>query len=456
MIKLDLYKNKNVGIVGLGMTGKAVADALIASGAKVTVFDDFKTTDEKYAKFWADSENFNFKNLDLLIVSPGIHLCWEKPHKTVQSANFHNICIRNDLDIFQQHTKGKKICITGTNGKSTTTALIGHVLKNCEKNSDIGGNFGIPLLSLENNRAFYVIELSSYTLESCTILGFDTAILLNLAEDHLHRHGGTAGYVAVKQKIFANFNERSNAIISIDDEYCREIFKFLKDIKHPNIVPISGREVPTDGVGWNENDQLVDNKFSKTTVICEKSEMLDGPHNRQNIAAAYVACILNGVEQKEFCKALKTFKGLEHRQELVTTINGVQYINDSKATNSQSVEQALIRYDNMHLILGGRMKENGINGLEKYFHKVKRVFLIGEAAEEFQKFLKMHSAWSKISGTLEQALNDSQELLAVEDNDVRTVLFSPACSSFDQFKNFEERGEFFKNLVKKMEKKSEC
>ena len=453
MIKLDSYNNKHVGVVGFGMTGKSIVDALIKSEAQVTIFDDSEVSDEKYTKYCADFENFNFKNLDLLVVSPGIHLFWPTPHKTVHMANLNNVCVRNDLDIFQQHTNGKKICVTGTNGKSTTTALIGHVFDSCGQNACIGGNFGIPLMSLENNRDFYIIELSSYTLESCTILGFDTAILLNLAEDHLHRHGGMAGYIAAKQKIFANFNERSNAIISVDDKYCHEIFEFLADIKHPNVIPISGKEVPKGGVGWNKNDQLIDNRFDKATVVCEKNERLDGPHNRQNIAAAYVACVLNGIDREEFSKVLKSFRGLEHRQELVATIKGVQYINDSKATNAQSVEQALIRYSNMHLILGGRMKENGINGLEKYFHKVKRVFLIGEAAGEFQKFLKKYGVWCKISGTLERALEDSRQSL-VRDDDVKTVLFSPACSSFDQFKNFEERGRFFKNLVKKIEEKS--
>ena len=189
-------------------------------------------------------------------------------------------------------------------------------------------------------------------------------------------------------------------------------------------------------------------------MVCEYSETLDGPHNRQNIAAAYAASIKNGITKEEFCSGLFSFKGLEHRQEFVARINGADYINDSKATNSQSVEQALSRFDNVHIILGGRMKENGIDSLVKYFGKIKRAFLIGEAAEPFRKILNEHNVWNKISYTIDQALKDSREFLK-KDADVKVVLLSPACASFDQFSSFEERGDYFKKSVKAMETESE-
>ena len=295
MINLSLYKNKNVGVIGFGKTGKAIADSLIFSGANVILFDDSGVRDEHYKKFFRDLSDDQWKHIDLLIVSPGIHLWWPQIHESVRIANENNICVRNELDVFQQHVAGKKICVTGTNGKSTTTALINHIFQNARRKVEMGGNIGIPMLSSDNDKDFYVIELSSYTLESCAILGFDTSILLNIAGDHLHRHGGMEGYISAKQKVFANYKDDSNAIIAVDDEYCREIYKFLKDISHPNVIPVSGICVPDFGIGWNEKNQLVDNTNGKKFAVCEHSETLDGSHNRQNIAAAYAASIKNGI-----------------------------------------------------------------------------------------------------------------------------------------------------------------
>ena len=450
MIKIDWLKNKTVGVVGFGKTGRAVVDSLIFSGARVKLFDDREVTDENYRKFFCQPENCDWNEIDLLIVSPGIHLRWSHPHETVRQANLHNILIRNDLDIFQQQTRGKKISVTGTNGKSTTTALINHIFEKNSRKIGLGGNIGVPVLSLNDDCDFYALEISSYTLESSAILGFDTAILLNITPDHLERHGGMAGYIAAKQKIFANPHENSHALISVDDEHCREIFDFLKNTKHPNVIPFSGACVPDFGIGWNERNQLVDNRFGKNCVICEKNETLDGQHNRQNIAAVFGACILNGLSPEEFCRGLFSFRCLEHRQELVATINGVQYVNDSKATNAESVEQALRRYENVHIILGGRPKENGINNLVKYFPKIKRAFLIGEAAEDFQRVLQKHGVATVMSGNIERALNDSLEFL--EEDQSKVVLLSPACASFDQFSDFEARGNFFKKLVSELEK----
>ncbi len=450
MIRIDWLKNKTVGVVGLGKTGQAVVDSLNLSGAHVKLFDDNEVTDENYRKFFCKSENFCWSELDLLIVSPGIHLMWPKPHETVRQANLHNILVRNDLDIFQLQTYGKKICITGTNGKSTTTALINHIFEKNSRKIGLGGNIGVPVLSLADDCDFYALEISSYTLESCTILGADTAILLNITPDHLARHGGMAGYISTKQKIFANPHKNSHALISIDDERCREIFDFLKKTQHPNVIPFSGVCVPDFGIGWNEKNELVDNRFGKNCIICQKSETLDGQHNRQNIAAAFGACVLNGLSEEEFCRGLFSFTCLEHRQELVAKINGIYYVNDSKATNAESVEQALMRYDNVHIILGGRAKENGINSLVKYFSKIRRAFLIGEAAEYFQKILAKNGVATVVSGDLKHALDDSLHFL--QQDQPKVVLLSPACASFDQFSSFEERGKIFKQLVGELEK----
>ncbi|MDR2067996.1 MAG: UDP-N-acetylmuramoyl-L-alanine--D-glutamate ligase, partial [Holosporaceae bacterium] len=435
MISLDCYKNKHFGVIGLGKTGQVVAEALLKGGARVSAHDDFLTSNSKYQNL--ELCDFDWNSIDFLIVSPGVNLLWPRKNLSVELAQQHFIPIINDIDLFQLHVSGKKICITGTNGKSTTVALIHHIFEHAGKRSSIGGNFGVPVLSLEANSDFYVLELSSYQLESCNILGFDTAILLNIKPDHLIRHGGISGYIAAKQKIFANSRAESKAIIGVDDEYCLEIARFLKSVKHPNLIPISGRMVPDSGVGWSGND-LADNRFGFSEIVYRAHRRLEGAHNRQNIAAAYVICATNGISGDDFCAGLYSFSGLEHRQEFVDDICGIQYINDSKATNADAVEQALKRFDNIVWILGGRPKENGISSLVEYFSRIKFAFLIGEAAEEWSQFLQKHGVNNEIAGTLEAAVNGAHEM--ARSCRAEVVLLSPACASFDQFKDFEDRG----------------
>ncbi|MDR2157715.1 MAG: hypothetical protein LBO02_00125, partial [Holosporaceae bacterium] len=311
MIVLDSYKNKRVGVIGLGKTGKSILNSLIAGGAKAFSYDDSAIADETCLSL----ENFCNEKFDAIVVSPGINLLWPNVHPAVKAARQKLVPILNDVDLFQRHVADKiNICISGTNGKSTTTALIHHLFQFAGKKSAVGGNFGNSILSLNANADFFILELSSYQLESCNILGFDTAILLNITSDHLTRHGGMEGYIASKQKIFANFHKKSTAIVGIDNIHCRKIFEFLKKINHPCAIPISGKEVPEFGVGWKEN-KLVDCLSGAQEIVCEKSPFLDGDHNRQNIAASYAACIQNGLDKKSFRRGLFSFKGLEHRQE---------------------------------------------------------------------------------------------------------------------------------------------
>ncbi len=432
MIRLDFYKNKRVGVLGLGKTGKSAVDALKFSGAEVSVYDDK-----------LDNDIESVKKLDALVVSPGIHLQWPHKHPIVDIAQQFAVPVLSDLDLFLQHVHQKNICITGTNGKSTTTALVGHIF-GAVGDTAVGGNIGCPILSLSENSKCYVFELSSYQLEASSILGLDTAILLNITPDHLTRHGGMTGYITAKQKIFMNFTEKSHAVIGVDDGHCEKICEFLKGIGHPDVIPISGNIVPKGGIGW-ENDKLIDNRFGQREVICEKIESFSGNHNYQNIAAAYATCAVNGVSKDVFLSQLHTFKGLAHRQELIAEIGGVKYVNDSKATNADSVEQALKRFDNVIWILGGRPKEDGIESLIKYFTKIRFAYLIGEAAEDWSQLLTANGLANEISGTLDKAVLASSKKATELNADV--VLLSPACASFDQFKDFEERGDKFRQLV---------
>jgi UDP-N-acetylmuramoylalanine--D-glutamate ligase len=443
MISLDAYKNKTALVLGFGKTGRSVVDSLMSTGAKVYIYDDFGVADEKYGDIFLDFSRIDWNNLDIMVVSPGISVMWPSAHKAIRMAYIHGVPLINDVDLFQRHVSGRNICVTGTNGKSTTAALINRVLDVSGAKASIGGNFGIQLLSLDAHRDFYVLELSSYQLETCNILGFDTAILLNITPDHLTRHGGMFGYVSAKQKIFANFHEKSTAVIGVDDEHCLRICEVMKAIKHPNIVAISGTSVPERGVGWHDG-HLVDNIDGNERVVCSKYDPLDGVHNRQNIAAAYAACVVNGVGMEAFRCGLHSFKGLEHRQELVATLNGIKYINDSKATNAQSTEQALMRFHNIFWILGGSPKEDGIESLTKHFHKVKHAFLIGEVAHDWYNLLSYHGIDAEICGTLDVAVARAHEMSRTGEAEV--ILLSPACASFDQFKNFEERGKKFKDI----------
>ncbi len=428
---------KNFGVVGFGQTGQSIIRFLENCGANIFLFDD-KVIDSFY---YQNLEKFNWKKLDFLVVSPGIHLWWDI-HPVILQARKFMVPIINDLDLFQSQINGRTIAITGTNGKSTTTALIHHILKK-KYQTEIGGNFGKPVLELPKNSNFYVLELSSYQLESCNALGFDTAILLNITPDHLTRHGGMEGYVATKQKIFANSKRESMAIVGVDDEYCQHILDF---VHYPNVIKISGKGVPKNGIGWYKN-KLINNCENQFKVVMQNVPQLDGEHNRQNIAAAYAACVVaNGINEKIFLGELSTFSGLEHRQEFVKSINGAQYINDSKATNADAVEQALKRFENVIWILGGHPKEGGIESLLPYFSKIKFAFLIGEVAEKWHEFLSQNHVANQIVFTLENAVKGSYKIACEKD----IVLLSPACASFDQFKSFEDRGERFKKFVREL------
>lgn len=447
MILLNNLKNKKIGVLGFGQTGKAIVDSLELSGAKIFLHDDSVVKNIQYRKYCADLLDREIvKSLDAIIMSPGIHLFWPKPHKTVSLARKCGIELISDLDLFQKQTDKKIIAITGTNGKSTTTALIEHIFKSSGKNSCLGGNFGPSILSLDSNYDFYVLELSSYQLEHANILGFDTSILLNITPDHLTRHGGMCGYISAKQKIFMN---AKNSIIGIDDNHCIEIFNFLKEIKQAHVIPISGKIIPDSGIGWKD-DYLIDNRFGKYEIICEKHPRLDGNHNRQNIAASYAACTTNGISKNDFVMHIESFECLSHRQEFVACIDNIPYINDSKATNADSVEQALMRFDNIFWILGGRPKEGGIASLQKYFSKIKYAFLIGEAAKDWNNLLMLHNVKTEIVITLENAVKRAHKEAKKMKPDV--ILLSPACASFDQFKSFEERGNKFKEFVRNLEK----
>ena len=425
-------------ILGLGKTGISAYHFLKKEGKAVVVWDDQEAERQKFS----DEVFENFDEIDCVMVSPGVPILWPYTHLIYQEARMRNIPIISDLDYLYQHAKDANfIGITGTNGKSTTTALLGFCLNALGKKVAMGGNLGTPALDLPmlKKDEYYVLEVSSYQLDASVALEFDTSVLLNITPDHLERHGGIAGYIHSKTLIFKNMLKDSSkkAFIGVDNSYTQEIYDYLSPCMKERIVPISSK-APLQFGYYCQGSSL----YKNGTCFWDLNHpFLKGQHNMQNILATYAVLESCGFPDLKIQEAILNFRGLEHRQEYIgETPEGLKFVNDSKATNAEATSKALEAYNDIYLILGGKPKDNGIESLSPYFQKLKHVLLIGEAAEAFSKVLKKHGVPYTISKTIDKALDFPFESAGV-------VLLSPACASFDQFKNFEERGNHFRNKV---------
>ena len=406
--------SKKCLVLGLGKTGKAACDWLTEQKIDFVVFDD---KNDNY-------RNFNdISNISFIIQSPGV----ATNHPILLESKKLNVPIVSDLDLFFKYFLPKlSIGITGTNGKSTTTALIHHCLKEFGVQSEIGGNFGISPLTFNRNFEACVLECSSYQLEISDYLPFSVAILLNITPDHLERHLTIDFYSQAKSKIF---NKSSNQIICIDDEESIKIASKL------NATTIS--------LSKKEADYFVNNGdlFVRGKKIAKLSEhkYLRGDHNYQNIVASFAALTTLGYKEDKILNAINNFKGLEHRQEFVRKINNVTFINDSKATNASSTLYALKTFqnDNIFWIAGGRYKGCDLSILDPFY--IHKHYFFGEGAINFSNHFKKGSMFDTLEGALRAAYKDA----SISGG---TILFSPSCSSFDQFLNFEQRGEEFKKL----------
>jgi UDP-N-acetylmuramoylalanine--D-glutamate ligase len=447
VIDLSFFAGLPVAVLGLGKSGLAAARALHASGAEVWAWDDNEDQRAKAREAevpLVDLNQVNWQEVTSLILSPGIPQSFPQPHPIVAAAKQHNVEIIGDIELLARAQRNAQyLGITGTNGKSTTTALIGHIMNLSARRTEIGGNLGTPVLTLEplENDGYYVLEMSSYQLELTLSITFDVAVLLNITPDHLDRHGGFEGYVKAKRLIFHRQTRPRTAVIGVDDATCRGIHADLKAADDQIVVAISGERAVPGGI-FVENGVLVDDSEGKRIPCIDLKEVasLPGAHNGQNAAAAYAACKAVGVDPAVICACLRSFPGLAHRQQIVAVIDGVPYINDSKATNADAAAKALVCYDRILWIAGGRAKEGGLEGLEPYFGRVAHAFLIGEAAQDFAKVLEGTVPVS-LSGTIAQAVTAARDAASHLPGSV--VLLSPACASFDQFPNFEKRGEAF-------------
>jgi UDP-N-acetylmuramoylalanine--D-glutamate ligase len=453
MIRVTQYKDRSVAVVGLGRSGLMAAQSLAAGGARVWAWDDNVKAREKAQGLGlsiAEPSAKRVKESAALVLSPGIPLTHPVPHPVVGLAKEAGCPIIGDLELlYRAEAQATFVGITGTNGKSTTTALLGHILETAGKPVRMGGNIGKPVLGFDavEEGGAYVLELSSYQLDLLDQTIFDIAVLINFAPDHLDRHGGMEGYVKAKQRIFADGDLNSVAVVGIDDTHSARIFGDIAAASRRRAIAISGLSPVEHGVSAAGGILIDDlDGHSERILDLRAIKTLPGSHNWQNAAAAFAAARALGLPASKIAAALVTYPGLEHRQEIVTTLNGVTFVNDSKATNADAAARALACYDNIYWIAGGRAKEGGIATLKPFFPHIRRAFLIGESAASFAETLGDAVAFQQC-GTLDIAIAEASKAAAAEGIDDAVVLLSPACASFDQFRDFEARGDAFKAQV---------
>lgn len=454
-------------VYGLGISGISTAKFLAKTTSEVFATDDnqksvLEAKDKIASINFLNSDEINFDNQTVISFAPGIPLYFPKPHKILEIVKETGANLACDIEIFYRlNKKNNFIAITGTNGKSTTTALCGFVFKELGIPSEIGGNIGIPCFDLPQNQNdfSYIFETSSYQLDLLSESHFGIAALLNITPDHIDRHGSIKGYIEAKKRIFRNQNSSDFSLIDVDNQNSKKVFDELKQDSnfHANLIAISTKKIQENGISlFNE---ILTCKIGNQEFISElKSDFLRGEHNDQNMAFAFAITHCHvlkhslKIDPSQIIEAIKKFRGLRHRLQLLGEINGVKFINDSKATNAESTENALKSYDNIFWILGGKAKEGGISSLTPYFKKISKAYLIGEASEEFAQILEKNSVKFEKCDNLEKAFN--QAVLDTKNIGLsqKNILLSPACASFDQWKSFEQRGDYFCKLFDELQK----
>jgi len=454
LIDIPAFRNRIVAVLGLGKSGRIAAEALQESGAQVRAWDDNEATRNAAAARGVpivDLAATAWDDVVALVISPGIPHTYPAPHPVAALARRHGIELISDIELLARAQRQPRwIGITGTNGKSTTTALVGHVLRGADVRVQVGGNIGVSALSLEKLGAdgIYVLEMSSYQLEITASITFDIAVLLNVTPDHLDRHGGMAGYIAAKRRIFERQKSPQVAVVGVDDEITAGICAELQRKGDQIVVPISASRRLSSGI-FAADGTLFEAQGGDARAVCALTSIatLPGRHNWQNAAAAFAVCRAAGVEEQAIVRGLATYPGLAHRQELIAEHHGVAFVNDSKATNADAASKALGCYDAIWWILGGRAKEGGIEPLAEFFPRIRKAYLIGEAARDFATTLQRAGVAHVHSATLEEAVRAASRDAAGAKDRHRVVLLSPACASFDQFPSFEARGASFRALV---------
>ena len=462
MALTDLVAGKSYLVLGLGVTGIATANALHKAGAKVFAWDDRPQADEFLFELVNPLTAISNLDVDALVMSPGIPHTHPEPHPIATWAKERNLPIIGDIELLILSQPDRNfIGITGTNGKSTTTALVAHILEETGTKYSVGGNLGPAALGLNDPGVggWYVLEMSSYQLELMDQARFDVSAFLNLTPDHLERHGGLKGYTEAKYRILSQLRNGGQAVISIDQNVGQEFARRTSKTEAIKVVRVSTEDAfgGVSNISTKDGCLYLDDKenFDLTALT-----RFPGKHNWQNFGIAYGICSAAGLSDPEICQAMKTFGGLEHRQEFVGKIGNVEFVNDSKGTNPEATEVALSAYKSVYWVVGGQAKAEGVKPLLHLSDRIKCAYLIGESSDRFAEELSGHIPYVKC-GTLEvaveKAFNDANQAniinvdvanLASLHNPV--ILLSPACASWDQFKSFEARGDAFKSYFQRL------
>ncbi len=463
MIPVRAFEGRKVAVLGLGRSGTPAVLALQAGGAEVIAWDDDVASRDRAAaqgiRLLDLSKPESFGGVDCMVVSPGIPHLYPRPHPAVDLAMRLGIKLDNDVGLFFLAFESmvrddfdqapQVVCVTGSNGKSTTCALITHILGDAGRPVQLGGNFGRGALDLQpsEDRMVIVLELSSYQLELARTLRPDIGVFLNISPDHLDRHGGMGGYFAAKRRLFtAGVPQRS--VIGVDEAEGRFLANTLRDglSGDSGLISVSTTDKPRDD-GWSVSARrgfLAEwrNGRQVASIDLRKIGSLPGSHNHQNACAAYAVARSLGLGPKQIERGLSTYPGLRHRCQTIAEWNGIRIVNDSKATNADAAARSLGSFDHIRWIAGGRPKEGGIESIRPLFGRIAKAYLIGEAAAEFAATLGSvpHEVSITIDAAVQNAISEAQP--------GDSILLAPACASFDQFADFEARGDAFEKLVK--------
>lgn len=454
MTPVTRFVGRRVAVFGLGGSGIVTARALMAGGAFVAAWDDQPGSREAAQAAGVplvDLSQIEFNSVAALVLAPGVPLTHPKPHWTVDKAHAAGIEIIGDVELFCRERAAFAplapfVAITGTNGKSTTTALIAHLLRVAGRDVALGGNIGTAILDLAppSHERVHVIECSSYQIDLAPSLHPTVGILLNLTPDHLDRHGDMPHYADVKERLVAGSD---TAIIGVDDQWCQTIAD-RREATGKTLVRLSVEHPLETGIN-RRGTEIYWTCLGEQRTVADLTGIatLRGVHNAQNAAAAIAAVSALGVSDDAIRQGLASFSGLAHRLEMVGSIGRAIVINDTKATNADATGKALASFsDGIYWIAGGRPKEGGIAPLQPLFDRIEKAYLIGEAADAFAETLDGKVPFAKC-GTLEKALETAVADAQASKANEPVVLLSPACASFDQFKNFEVRGEQFRSLA---------
>jgi UDP-N-acetylmuramoylalanine--D-glutamate ligase len=460
MIPVTTFADKKVAVFGLGGSGLLTARALKAGGARVIAYDDapLKVEQAKAAGLeTANLADIDWSDVAALVLSPGVPLTHPTPHWSVQRAHREGVEVIGDIELFCRERAASGIdcplvAITGTNGKSTTTALIAHLIKSTGRDVQMGGNIGTPALELEpfEPGRHYVLEVSSYQVDLAPSLRPTVGILINVSADHLDRHGTIENYAAIKTLVVAQVEQGGTAVIGVDDRWSREAADRVARAGR-NVVRVSVESSLRDGY-FADGTRIMRSTGGKAYPAAQLTGIgsLRGTHNAQNAACAVAACVALGIELPAIQKGLVSFPGLAHRMQAIgrkrTAVGHILYVNDSKATNADSAAKALASYTDIFWIAGGKPKAGGIESLSEFWPRIRKAYLIGEAADAFAATLD-GKVDHRIDGLLSKAIDAATRDAEASGLKEAVILLSPACASFDQYPNFEVRGKAFTDLA---------